>query len=111
MQILRLFYVSVATGDWDLEEVLALARQSDTANKQRDISGSLAYEAGLFGQVLEGPEAAVNELLEKIRKDPRHSDLTVLKSGYFDARAFADHGMRVTIGDAYSPMTEAFVIS
>ncbi len=111
MQVLRLFYVSVATGDLDLEEVLAMARKADDANRALDISGSLAYEAGMFGQVLEGPETAVTALLERIRNDPRHSDLSVLKSGFFDSRVFPDSGMRITIGDAYSPMTEAFALS
>jgi len=48
---------------------------------------------GRFIQVLEGNEADVQEIYEKIRSDRRHTGLVVLKKGIMSDRSFTDWAM------------------
>ncbi|MEJ1935248.1 BLUF domain-containing protein, partial [Nostoc sp. NIES-2111] len=42
------------------------------------ITGHLICDEGWFAQILEGPETAVKDLVGRIARDPRHSEMTVL---------------------------------
>lgn len=82
-KLLRLVYVSHALFEVapnsphiepELSDILAKARK----NNQRDsISGALYFANGYFFQCLEGKEAAVYALLDKIKLDPRHERLKI----------------------------------
>lgn len=61
--------------DDDLQDLLAKARVYNAAHH---ISGMLLCRGGQFVQVLEGEEAVLRALYEKIKVDPRHSDLRLL---------------------------------
>jgi hypothetical protein len=68
-------YRSEATepfGESDLYDVADGARER---NRRRRITGALFYESGKLFQWLEGPRKTVNELFEKIGRDPRHFDV------------------------------------
>lgn len=74
----QVVYSSAATADLDaaaLDAILAVARER---NRAAGISGVLVYGDGLFLQVLEGPGDAVADVLARIARDPRHSDMTVI---------------------------------
>ena len=53
----------------------------------------LVYISGNFLQVIEGPEASIDELFSKIGKDTRHKRVFVISSGPIDTRSFADWSM------------------
>jgi hypothetical protein len=53
----------------------------------------LAYQDGNFIQVLEGPDEAVHELFEVIRKDDRHKGAIALLNNQTDQRQFPDWSM------------------
>ena len=67
----------------DLAELLRLARAN---NARLGITGMLVYHDGSFLRVLEGPQAAVQVLVEKISRDDRHSTLIVFSKGLNEAR-------------------------
>lgn len=48
---------------------------------------------GTFVQTLEGPPAGVTNALNRIRKDPRHVDLTVILDHHIAARDFPEWTM------------------
>lgn len=48
-------------------------------NASVGITGSLACVQDYFAQLVEGPGPAVDDLLHRLDKDPRHTDLTVLR--------------------------------
>jgi hypothetical protein len=68
-----LVYSSVSAEVPSVDTVLSILRTARAANKQDGIHGILLVADRLFMQVLEGPEAAVDRLMEKIYRDPRHS--------------------------------------
>ena len=89
----RVTYISAATrllSPEDIRDILAVSRR----NNQRDgISGMLAYHDGSFFQVIEGPEDAINALLDRIERDPRHGSVLPLLSAEVESRAFPEWRM------------------
>jgi hypothetical protein len=96
-----LIYLSVATSIMQQEELVNILEHSRPSNKERDITGCLAYIEGQidseeycrFIQVLEGPEQEVLNVFEKIQKDTRHEGVTLIKQGPIKNRNFQDWEM------------------
>ena len=66
-----------------IADILAVARRRNAAD---GITGGLVFSRGCFAQALEGPIEAVTETFERIQRDERHSDVTVLQAGPIAAR-------------------------
>ncbi len=69
----------------EIQHILATARAN---NAKIGISGALMYNDGNFAQILEGPLASIEHIFEKIQRDPRHSEITVVQSGRASERLF-----------------------
>lgn len=82
-------YSSAASHALSDEELNALLTASRRNNRRDNVTGLLLYVEGNFFQVLEGSEAKVQALYERIRLDPRHSQVVHLVSGYHPMRQFA----------------------
>ncbi|WP_435213524.1 BLUF domain-containing protein [Luminiphilus sp. nBUS_16] len=61
--------------DGQLQEILATAKKN---NQEKDLTGALLFSGSHFAQVLEGPEAAINERFKLISQDTRHHNVTPL---------------------------------
>jgi hypothetical protein len=70
--LLQVAYVSSATAPWSKDELLTALAQFRARNEARGITGMLLHFGGNFMQVIEGPTAVVEALVEKIARDPRH---------------------------------------
>ena len=73
-----------------------LRRMMDTAmrrNAESGITGVLRFDGAYFLQVLEGPRAAVEETMDRIRRDPRHTDVRLLHAGPLERRDFGEWSM------------------
>jgi len=93
--IKRLMYVSTMHAHFTDEEITELGRLSSLNNDRLGLTGVLISVHEYFFQILEGPEDVLDQLLEKIRIDPRHRDLTILSVEYnLPDRLFTDWGMR-----------------
>lgn len=92
----RLIYASrardPARGDFS-ERVREILLKSIHNNRMAAITGLLVVGEGRFLQVLEGPLAEVEATFERIRRDERHADLTVIARGSADRRLFRDWNM------------------
>jgi Sensors of blue-light using FAD len=74
----------------DLERIL----QSCRVNNGLDgVTGILIYSGGAFVQVLEGAPHALDDALERIRRDTRHRDLTVRDDRLIPERSFPNWDM------------------
>ena len=76
--------------DWEIDRILEV---SQARNAACGVTGALIYNGGVFGQVLEGPEAAVEATYDRIQSDDRHVETTVLDYAPIAARAFGDWSM------------------
>ena len=55
--------------------------------------GALIYKNGVFVQMIEGSEEAIEALREKIYRDPRHTGIITLIRGTAGARVFGEWTM------------------
>ena len=93
MKLIQLIYVSAALKLFTPAELRELLRLARIKNQRLDVTGMLLYHQGSFLQVLEGPAAAVDPLLETIGADQRHHKLMLLLRREIEARNFADWKM------------------
>jgi hypothetical protein len=74
-------------------DVVDILDQAARRNPDRRITGVLTYVDDRFVQLIEGPTVALDELMETIRSDPRHTDIDVLDRVTVSHRAFAEWAM------------------
>lgn len=86
--MLSLIYVSSSVKLLNDDELLDILKVSRSNNETRDITGMLLYKGGNFMQVLEGPEESINTLIDKIKADPRHKDVSILSREQIQTRQF-----------------------
>ena len=78
----------------DMEQVIGeIVEASSRNNRLCRVSGLLLFHRGWFLQVLEGPLEAVDDTFDRIRRDPRHTDIRTVADLPIAARAFGDWTM------------------
>lgn len=85
----QVVYASAASRPFSEPELGALLRASRRSNAAIDVTGMLLYDRGSFLQVLEGDEGSVQRLFEKIKRDRRHSRVSVVLERTLTERQFA----------------------
>ncbi|MGB8650152.1 MAG: BLUF domain-containing protein [Mycobacteriales bacterium] len=88
-----LIYASRAVHDFGDEELLELLERARGVNLDLGVTGMLVYAARSFLQLIEGDEAAVAKVWERIRADDRHTALRVLRDESTLHRLFGDWSM------------------
>ena len=74
----------------DIDEVLAKSRANNTRD---EVTGLLFTDGHRFLQVLEGPQATVEDTFLRIIADPRHRALVLLSRRAITRREFGDWSM------------------
>ena len=92
-RIYHLVYVSTATQPFSRQQLVELLEKSRINNAKVGVTGLLLYKDGVFIQVLEGARDAVQQVWERISRDPRHSVGTTLQTGETNFRQFPDWSM------------------
>lgn len=86
-------------------EIESILENSRAKNVDRDITGALLVWQDYVVQTLEGDEAVVRGLYEKIAVDDRHEAVTLLEAQAIEKRAFAKWSMaRISDNDQPSGM-------
>ena len=70
-----------------------ILNEARLGNARDGVTGVLTVVEGRFVQIIEGPEAALDGLMAKLLRDPRHTDLTVLERRRAERRSFGDWDM------------------
>jgi len=76
--LIHIIYVSTAKIVISEKVLHALIQKSRINNALRDVTGLLLSSEGEFFQVLEGEQSVVERLFEKIKLDPRHSNVILI---------------------------------
>jgi hypothetical protein len=76
----KLLYISRATplahaGASEIDRILSAAR---IRNESLQVTGALISTQDNFAQILEGPQDALDQLMESIERDPRHTEVRTL---------------------------------
>jgi hypothetical protein len=98
----RIRYVSRFESPLSEADIQAIGEQSRRNNERLDLTGVLMASGGLFYQVLEGPDEAVDEVYRKIVEDGRHTDLLLLSTETGVNRLFPSWSMQTINLDASS---------
>lgn len=101
MPLFRAIYLSRGTRELDPAELQELVRAAGERNARDGITGVLCHSDPYYLQVIEGPSRAVNRLLARLFRDPRHADLTITTAGTVPARLFPDWGMQLLGPEAH----------
>lgn len=97
--IFHLVYISEAVTDisyTDIRDILEVARKN---NHQEDVTGLLIFRDGYFVQLLEGDEANVKKVLNRILLDDRNYSLRILTESSSEQRLFAQNPLAFYDGD------------
>ncbi|MGN6524963.1 MAG: BLUF domain-containing protein [Burkholderiaceae bacterium] len=95
--LLQLFYVSQTEGALTDVELQVLLGQAQIRNRRLDVTGILVKGDGHFCQVLEGRPKAVEQVMERVRRDPRHRNVRVLWEQVITRREFGQWAMGLTV--------------
>lgn len=76
--LLRTVFVSTSVGPIDNEALAALVTSSRARNRRLGICSVLMLFRGTFMHAMEGDPGLTNELLERVRRDPRHHSIYMM---------------------------------
>ncbi len=101
--IFQVVYASRSVGaldHFDLQQIVAASRRH---NWRAGVSGSLLFSGTGIVQVLEGRQAAVQQLFDRIARDKRHAEVRIVLQAPIARRAFPDW----TMGCVFDAQLEA----
>lgn len=95
MALEALIYISQSTLDLDSAagSIDRIVVQSLRRNPTLELTGALIYTGGHFAQRLEGPSASIDELMEWLGNDVRHTNMTIVERYELSSRLFANWSM------------------
>jgi hypothetical protein len=95
MELKSLTYTSHAALDLTAEQLEAIHRTARDLNSIEGITGLLVFNGTHFLQVIEGTEQAVDDLVARLRRDPRHSGVEIREQRQITERSFPDWSMEL----------------
>ena len=101
MNLRAVAYVSTAARALEQEDLDALLLDARDFNMKSLVTGALLYDAGVFFQYFEGPEPAMVEVYDRIKKATTHHGIIELLNRAIDQRLFAEWHM----GFSHAPGT------
>ena len=86
-------FVSTLSAQTGPSEFANIVRKARITNKMLGLTGVLIFDGIRFCEQLEGDTIHINNRLECIRKDPRHTDMNLLHVGPLEQRRFTRFSM------------------
>ena len=93
----RLFYISRLIKKNSFDEVNIANQIVSVAvlnNTKLGITGAMTFDGNDFAQILEGEKSVVLELYEKIKADPRHDSIRLIKDQDIETRQYEEWAMK-----------------
>ena len=95
MNLLSLTYTSLARLDLDVSDLENIHRAALQLNALDGITGLLVFNGTHFLQIIEGAPDAIEDLVQRLRRDPRHSGFEIRDRHEVEARSFPDWSMEL----------------
>ena len=106
----RLVYKSVEAAPFSEADLKKLLVASRLRNAEAGLSGMLIYDRGAFLQTLEGDVGAILKTFNRIERDPRHKNVSILlRDPNAPARAFGRWSMGFADGSGAATILKGFV--
>jgi hypothetical protein len=95
MALEHLIYASVAAQNFEAPQLSELLQKARAANERRGLTGMLLHvdSDGSFFQAIEGETEAIDQLLERLLLDKRHTHLTTIIREPIAKRSFKEWTM------------------
>lgn len=91
--MIQVSYLSRATRDMSATDLLSLLMHAREKNTASGITGLLLYGNGTFLQVIEGEDAVIDGLVDRLGRDSRHADVRILSRRAVPERQYSDWSM------------------
>jgi hypothetical protein len=95
MDLTSLTYTSLARLDLQASDLEDIHRSAREHNALEGVTGLLVFNGTHFLQIVEGSHKAIDDLVERLRRDPRHTGLEVRDERKIDKRSFPDWSMEL----------------
>ena len=95
MRLKTLTYTSRARIDLTDEELNDIHQTARHLNALDGITGLLLFDGARFLQIIEGADSAIDDLVERLRLDDRHSAFEVRDDRHVEHRSFSDWSMEL----------------
>ena len=95
MNLTSLTYTSLARLDLEASDLESIHRSALELNALDGITGLLVFNGTHFLQIVEGAQNAIDDLVERLRRDPRHSGIEIRDQRGIDERSFPDWSMEL----------------
>ena len=95
MTLKSLAYTSLARLDLTAEDLQDIHRAARESNALDGITGLLIFNGTRFLQIIEGSRQAIDDLVERLRRDPRHSGFEIRDERVIEQRSFPDWSMEL----------------
>lgn len=95
MSLKSLTYTSLASFDLTGEDVEAILAKARELNALDGITGLLVFNGTRFLQIIEGSHQAIDDLVHRLRRDPRHSAFEIRDERDIEGRVFGDWSMEL----------------
>jgi uncharacterized membrane protein (DUF373 family) len=91
--LIQVSYISSAASPMSTQDLSRLLEECREYNAAHGVTGMLLYSNGTFVQVLEGEARTIDELLDRIEEDPRHTGIRLLERKPIEHREYAGWNM------------------
>ena len=95
MTLKSLTYTSLAAIDLQPDDLEAIHRTARETNALAGVTGMLIFNGVHFLQVIEGAPNAIDDLVERLRRDRRHSGLEIRDEHEAEQRTFPGWSMEL----------------
>jgi len=95
MDLKSLTYTSLARLDLDASDLESIHRTAREVNALEGITGLLIFNGTHFLQIVEGAPNAIDDLVDRLRRDSRHSALEIRDQRQIAERSFPDWSMEL----------------
>ena len=95
MTLKSLTYTSLARLDLEAADLEAVHRIARELNALDGVTGLLIFNGTHFLQIIEGAPNAIDDLVERLRRDPRHSGLEIRDDREVQSRSFPEWSMEL----------------
>jgi hypothetical protein len=95
LRLKTLTYTSRARLDLSDEDLGDIHQTARHLNALDGVTGLLLFDGSRFLQIIEGSEGAIDNLVERLRMDRRHSAFEVRDERFVERRSFADWSMEL----------------
>jgi hypothetical protein len=95
LRLKTLTYTSRARLDLGDDDLNAIHNTARHLNALDGVTGLLLFDGSRFLQIVEGSEDAIDSLVARLRRDPRHSAFEVRDERLVERRSFSDWSMEL----------------